>query len=81
MPIDRGESSNRRGWAHWALRWGLPSAAVALGSVWVVEPDSGVGAIVVAGVSLTALLVFAGTMPRRRPPAQPRVRRDAGDSE
>ncbi|WP_331729288.1 hypothetical protein OG592_43625 (plasmid) [Streptomyces avidinii] len=81
MPIDRGKSSNRRAWARWALRWGVPSAAIALGSVWVVQPDSGVSAIAVAGVALTALLVFVGTMPRRRPPVEPRARRGAGGTE
>lgn len=81
MPIDRGEGSNRRRWARWALRWGLPSAVVALGSVWVVQPDSGIGAIAVTGVALTALLVFVDTMPRRRPPVEPRARRGAGGIE
>ncbi|MFI1648122.1 hypothetical protein ACH4XT_14455 [Streptomyces avidinii] len=81
MPVDRGESSSRREWARWALRWGMPSAAVALGSVWVVQPDSGGGAIAVSGVALTALLVFVGTMPRRRSPVEPQARRGAGGTE
>ncbi|MFE3166716.1 hypothetical protein [Streptomyces sp. NPDC059224] len=47
--------------------------------MWVLEPASLVGAVIVAGVALTALLVFVGTMPRRQPPAQQRARRGAGE--
>ncbi|MFI6688466.1 hypothetical protein [Streptomyces sp. NPDC050485] len=68
-------------WVRWALTWGVPSAAVALGSVWVLEPDSGVGAIAAAGAALTALLVFVGTMPRRRVPGEQQARRGADVNE
>ncbi|MFD4210464.1 hypothetical protein ACFWRG_31250 [Micromonospora tulbaghiae] len=77
MPVIGGKGPNP--WGRWALRWGVPSAVVALGSVWVVEPATRVGAITAAGVALTALLVFVGTMPRRQTPARPRSRRGAGE--
>ncbi len=83
MPVVDGKSPSP--WGRWSLRWGAPSVVVALVSVWVLEPASLVGAIIVAGVALTALLVFVGTMPRRQPSgpaagAQGR-RRVAGSSE
>ncbi|MGW1041075.1 hypothetical protein [Streptomyces sp. NPDC002547] len=49
----------RAAWAAWAWRFGLPSAAVALGSVWLIPVATGV----VVGVAITALLVFCLTMP------------------
>ncbi|MFD4609973.1 hypothetical protein ACFWOT_18105 [Streptomyces sp. NPDC058440] len=73
MPVVKGKSPSP--WGRWALRWGAPSAAVALVSAWVLEPASVVGAVIAAGVALTALLVFVGTMPRRQQPA----RRGAGE--
>ncbi|MFF7449982.1 MULTISPECIES: hypothetical protein [unclassified Streptomyces] len=76
MPVVDGKSPSP--WVRWALRWGAPSAVVALVSVWVLEPASLVGAVIAAGVALTALLVFVGTMPRRHLPAQQRARRGAG---
>lgn len=75
MPVVDGKSPSP--WVRWALRWGAPSAVVALVSVWVLDPASLVGAVIAAGVALTALLVFVGTMPRQ-PPTQQRARRDAG---
>ncbi|WEH37963.1 hypothetical protein PZB75_31680 (plasmid) [Streptomyces sp. AM 4-1-1] len=77
MPDVDGKS--RSPWGRWSLRWGLPSAVVALVSVWVLEPASLVGAIIAAGVALGALLVFVGTMPRRQPPTERRARRGAGE--
>lgn len=77
MPVVDGKSLSP--WVRWALRWGAPSAAVALVSVWVLEPASLVGAVIAAGVALTALLVFVGTMPRRQLSAQQRARRGAGE--
>lgn len=79
MPVVDGK--NPSPWGRWALRWGAPSAAVALVSVWVLEPGSVVGAIITAGVALGALLVFVGTMPRRQPPGELPARRDAGGNE
>lgn len=81
MPASGRRRPLPRPWARWAFRWGAPSAAVALVSVWVVEPDGLVGAIVAAGVALAALLVFVGTMPRRQPQAEQRARRGAGGGE
>ncbi|MFD0437195.1 hypothetical protein [Streptomyces chartreusis] len=81
MPVIEGQGPVPRPWARWALRWGAPSAVVALVSVWALEPDSLVGAIVAAGVALTALLVFVGTMPRRQSRAEQRARRGAGEGE
>ncbi|MFE0774846.1 hypothetical protein [Streptomyces sp. NPDC058861] len=80
MPVTEKQGPTPRPWARWSLHWGAPSAVVALVSVWVIEPRSLVGAIAVAGVALAALLVFAGTMPRRQPEEQ-RTRRDAGGGE
>ncbi|MFK0121572.1 hypothetical protein [Streptomyces sp. NPDC090994] len=77
MPVVDGKSLSP--WGRWTLRWGVPSAVVALVSVWVLEPASLVGAIIAAGVALGALLVFVGTMPRRQPPAERRARRGAGE--
>ncbi|GAA1334776.1 hypothetical protein GCM10009647_076690 [Streptomyces sanglieri] len=79
MPVIGRKSPSA--WVRWALRWGAPSAAVALVSVWVLEPDSGVGAIAAAGAALAALMVFVGTMPRRQPPGEPRPRRYAGGNK
>ncbi|WP_030381424.1 MULTISPECIES: hypothetical protein [unclassified Streptomyces] len=76
MPVAERQGPVPRPWARWSLRWGAPSAAVALVSVWVIEPGSLVGGIVAVGVALAALLVFAGTMPRRQPQER-RARRDA----
>ncbi|MFD8731493.1 hypothetical protein [Streptomyces sp. NPDC059611] len=77
MPVVGGMSPNP--WSRWALRWGVWSAVVALGSVWVVEPAGRVGAIIAAGVAVTALLVFVATMPRRQPPSRRRARRGTGE--
>ncbi|MEU7072851.1 hypothetical protein AB0B30_27350 [Streptomyces narbonensis] len=77
MPVAGGKSPNP--WGRWALRRGGPSAVVALGSVWVLEPASLVAAVIAAGVALTALLVFVATMPRRRPLAEQWSRRAAGE--
>jgi hypothetical protein len=77
MPVVGGKSPNP--WSRWALRRGVPSAVVALGSVWVLEPASLVAAVIAAGVALTALLVFVATMPHRRPPTEQRSRRAASE--
>lgn len=77
MPVVDGKGPNP--WGRWALRWGAPSAVVALASVWALEPASPVGGVIAAGMALTALLGFVGTMPRREPPAQQRARRGAGE--
>lgn len=77
MPAAGGKSPNS--WSRWALRWGVWSAVVALGSVWVVEPASLISAIIAAGVAVTALLVFVATMPSRRVPAEQRSRRPSGE--
>ncbi|GLX22596.1 hypothetical protein [Streptomyces lavendulae] len=74
MPVTRGQGPRSHPWARWALRWGAPNATVALVAVWALEPDSLVGGVIAAGVALAALLVFAGTMPRRQPSAE-RARR------
>ena len=80
MPVAERQDPMPCPWARWSLRWGAPSAAVALVSVWAIEPDSLAGAIVAAGVALAALLVFVGTMPRRQSQER-RARRDAGGGE
>jgi hypothetical protein len=56
----------RAAWTTWAWRFGLPSAAVALGSVWLIEPSTPVAAGVVVGVAITSLFVFCLTMPRHQ---------------
>ncbi|MEU0108379.1 hypothetical protein ABZ313_23880 [Streptomyces sp. NPDC006251] len=61
-------SSNaaRSSWTLWALRYGLPCAAVALGSVWLIEPSTPATTGVVIGLAIAALFVFCLTMPRHR---------------
>lgn len=58
----------------WTLRWGAPSAAVALVSVWALEPTGLAGMVIVVGVAPTALVVSVAMMPRRQ-----RARRGAGE--
>lgn len=63
--MDSTKNPNPRPWRRWAFRLGLPSAALALSSVWMYEPDSRGKAIAAAGLAVTSLLVFTLTMPRR----------------
>lgn len=72
MQVDSTQSPNRHAWKRWALRFGLPSAVVALCSVWLYEPDTQAGAIVAVGFAVVALFVFVLTMPRRRTVDRPR---------
>ncbi|MEU5958148.1 hypothetical protein [Streptomyces sp. NPDC047525] len=63
MQVDSAQSVTRRAWMRWTLASGLPSSLVALGSVWLYEPDSQAKAIAAAGVGVAALFVFVLTMP------------------
>ncbi|MBC7267417.1 DUF2613 family protein [Streptomyces albogriseolus] len=53
-------------WTAWALRFGIASAAAALGSAWLIEPSTPAAAAVVIGVAIAALFVFCLTMPRHQ---------------
>ncbi|MEU6352176.1 hypothetical protein ABZ896_23055 [Streptomyces sp. NPDC047072] len=57
------QNRSRRLWKRWALLSGLPCAAVALGSVWLYEPDTRAEAVSVTAIAVVALLVFVLTMP------------------
>jgi hypothetical protein len=70
MQVDGPRGHSARAWRRWALLFGLPSAAVALASVWLYEPHSVGAALEAAGLAVAALLVFTLTMPRRRAAAE-----------
>mgnify|MGYP006951120175 CR=1 FL=1 len=70
MRVDGTQHSERHAWRRWALFFGLPCAALALGSVWLFEPESVGAALGAAGAAVTALLVFTLTMPRRKAAAR-----------
>ncbi|MFD7919543.1 hypothetical protein ACFV3R_09995 [Streptomyces sp. NPDC059740] len=65
MQIPGTQRPSRRRWQRWALRFGLPCALVALGSVWLYKPETQARAIAAAGIAVAALIVFVLTMPGR----------------
>ncbi len=66
MRVDGTQHSERHAWTRWALFFGLPCAALALGSVWLFEPRSVGAALGAVGAAMVALLAFVLTMPRRK---------------
>ncbi|WP_331726941.1 hypothetical protein [Streptomyces sp. NBC_00280] len=59
-------NSVRAAWTAWAWRFGLPSAATALGSAWLIGPSTPAAAALTIGLAIAALFVFCLTMPRHQ---------------